>query len=258
MRIGQLVNIGFGCIVITTAIIHIFNQINWWVYVVLFSIWLVCVLLGSWFIRLNYFFKSLHSKPNHTEQQVAITFDDGPHSKFTQDVLKLLKTHSAKATFFLIGKHIEENPNIVASILKEGHTIGNHTYSHSTAFGFYSKTRVRKELEKTNALLREQTGKNIQLFRPAFGVTNPNIAHAVKALNLTAIGWNQRSLDTTSLSEDAIFKRITKNLKPGDVILLHDTSEKSVAVLERLLLFLKTKDLKSVTVSQLFQIKAYA
>ena len=68
--------------------------------------------------------------------------------------------------------------------------------------------------------------KNIQLFRPAFGVTNPNIAHAVKALNLTAIGWNQRSLDTTSLSEDAIFKRITKNLKPGDVILLHDTSEK--------------------------------
>ena len=93
MRIGQLLNIGFGCIVITTAIIHIFNQINWWVYVVLFSIWLVCVLLGSWFIRLNYFFKSLHSKPNHTEQQVAITFDDGPHSKFTQDVLKLLKTH---------------------------------------------------------------------------------------------------------------------------------------------------------------------
>ncbi|HAT69459.1 MAG TPA: polysaccharide deacetylase family protein, partial [Flavobacteriaceae bacterium] len=59
-------------------------------------------------------------------------------------------------------------------------------------------------------------------------------------------------------SEDAIFKRITKNLKPGDVILLHDTSEKSVAVLERLLLFLKTKDLKSVTVNQLFQIKAYA
>ena len=81
---------------------------------------------------------------------------------------------------------------------------------------------------------------------------------AVKALNLIAIGWNQRSLDTTSLSEDAIFKRITKNLKPGDVILLHDTSEKSVAVLERLLLFLKTKDLKSVTVNQLFQIKAYA
>ena len=144
MRIGQLLNIGFGCIVITTAIIHIFNQINWWVYVVLFSIWLVCVLLGSWFIRLNYFFKSLHSKPNHTEQQVAITFDDGPHSKFTQDVLKLLKTHSAKATFFLIGKHIEENPNVVASILKEGHTIGNHTYSHSTTFGFFSKTRVKK------------------------------------------------------------------------------------------------------------------
>jgi peptidoglycan/xylan/chitin deacetylase (PgdA/CDA1 family) len=258
MQIARWINIGFVCVVVATAITNLYINLTWSIYFVILGLWLACTLIGSWFIRLNYFLNSLHSKPNHPTQHIAITFDDGPHPKYTQQVLELLKKHNAKATFFLIGKQVEENPNLVASIINDGHTIGNHTYSHSTNFGFYSTKKVEQELIKTNDLLKLKTGKVLQLFRPAFGVTNPNIAKAVKSLNLTSIGWSQRSLDTTSLSEDAVVNRVTKTLMPGDVILLHDTSEKSVVVLERLLLFLKTKDLKSVTVDQLFQIKAYA
>jgi peptidoglycan/xylan/chitin deacetylase (PgdA/CDA1 family) len=96
------------------------------------------------------------------------------------------------------------------------------------------------------------------LFRPAFGVTNPRIKRAVNQLNLQTIGWNKRSLDTMKLNEKQILARITKNLKKGDVILLHDTSNKSIAVLEQLLLFLHQNNLQSVTVNDLFNVKAYA
>ena len=128
----------------------------------------------------------------------------------------------------------------------------------NTSFGFFNTKKVIDELEKTNQLVQKVSGLTLKLYRPAFGITNPNIKRAINHLQLIAIGWNKRSLDTTHLNENQIFKRITKNLKHGDVILLHDTSDKSLRVLERLLLFLEERNLQSVTVNELFKIKAYA
>lgn len=229
----------------------------WWLLLIALA-WLVITALGSGLIGLNYYFKSLNYRSNETQNRIAITFDDGPNLEFTPKVLELLRQYNAKATFFCIGKYVEAQPNLVKQIIDEGHVIGNHTYSHSNSFGILSTKKVKAELERTNIVFEKLTGLKMKLYRPAFGVTNPKIKRAVKALQLQSIGWNKRSLDTTSRSQDVIFKRVTIDLKPGDVILLHDTSQKTVDTLEQLLLFLQKQNLKSVSIDTLFNIKAYA
>ena len=220
--------------------------------------WLLITMAGSAFIGWNYHFNSLNFNPKATKNHIAITFDDGPNPEYTPKVLALLKKHHAKATFFCIGKHIEMHPEIFKSIIAEGHTVANHTYSHSNSFGFFSTKKVTSELEQTNQIIKKHSGLEVKLYRPAFGVTNPNINRALKITGLQSVGWNKRSLDTTKLKEETVFKRVTKNLKKGDIILLHDTSDKSIAVLEQLLLFLQEEKLESVTIDSLFNIKAYA
>ena len=235
-----------------------FVNIPLWIFLVLTLMWLLITIAGSLFIQWNYHFNSLNQNPEISKNQVAITFDDGPHPKFTPQVLELLKKHHAKATFFCIGKHIETYPKLFKTIIGEGHTVGNHTYSHSNNFGFFSTKDVVAELERTNQIVKTIANLELQLYRPAFGATNPNIKKALQLTGLTSIGWNKRSLDTTNLSQQKVFDRVTKNLKKGDVILLHDSSEKSVVVLEQLLLLLKQENMEAVTIDSLFNINAYA
>lgn len=227
-------------------------------YWILIGTFLILTVLGSFLIRWNFHFKSYCSNPDIDQSYVALTFDDGPHPEYTPQVLQLLKQFNAKATFFCIGKHMEQRSDLIKQIIDAGHTIGNHTYSHSRAFGFFGPGKVISELQKTNGIFAKITGKQILMYRPAFGVTNPNIKKAIKAIGLQSIGWSIRSLDTTFLSEDAILYRTTHKLAKGDILLFHDTSAKTIIVLERLLLILQEKNLQSVTVDQLLNIKAYA
>jgi|SRR6056297_554440 len=234
-----------------------FLSFRWYVFGLFVLTWFLLTLFGSFFIQWNYHLVSLHSIRSTSKNQVAITFDDGPNPQFTPLVLGLLKKYNAKATFFCIGKHIEKYPELFKQIIREGHTVGNHTFSHANTFGFFGTDKVIDELSNTIDIVKKLTGLNMKFYRPAFGVTNPSIAEAVKKLGLTSIGWNVRSLDTTPRNEKMILKRITTKTKKGDIVLLHDTSAKSIAVLERLLLFLEEKNLKSVTVDQLLEQKAY-
>ena len=232
--------------------------ISWRAYLLLAIFWVAITTIGSFHIRWNYHLRSLNSNPSTTRNHVALTFDDGPNPEFTPQILALLKKHNARATFFCIGKNIAENPQLFREILAHGHTVGNHTYSHSNGFGFFPAQKVAEELERTNRLVKKISGLEMKLYRPAFGVTNPNIAKAVQITGLKSIGWNIRSLDTTKSSEESVLKRITERVSKGDIILLHDSSTKSVRVLERLLLFLQANELESVTVDQLLEIEAYA
>ncbi len=239
-------------------IVSAIHGISIWWFLALGLLWLIITSMGSAFIGWNYHITSINFCSKTSKNQIAITFDDGPNPEFTPKVLELLKAYNAKATFFCIGKHIAEHSELFKRILEEGHTVGNHTFSHRSSFGFLPTSKVVSELTQTNAVAKKNSGLRLNLYRPAFGVTNPNIAKALKILELQSVGWNKRSLDTTSLSETEVLKRITSNLKKGDIILLHDTSEKSVRVLEQLLLFLRQKNLESVTVDSLCNIKAYA
>ena len=227
-------------------------------FVLIGVIWFSLTALGSGIIGWNYHIKALNSNPFILKNQVAITFDDGPNPEFTPKVLELLKKYQASATFFCIGKQIESHPEIFKNIIDEGHTVGNHTYSHNNMFGFFSTEKVISELEQTNNIVLEKSGLNLNLYRPAFGVTNPRIKKALNITKLQAIGWNKRSLDTTKLSKETVLNRVIKNLKKGDVILLHDSSEKTIWVLEQLLLILQKQNLQAVTVDCLFNIEPYA
>jgi len=246
---GNINLLATALLAITAALNFIF-PVPWWV-------WFLVTLCGSFFIQWNYHLTSLHSNKNISKNEVSLTFDDGPNTEFTPRVLKLLNQYNAKATFFLIGKKAEKHPEVVQNILRQGHTIGNHTNSHTNDFGFFGTSKVINELQTANGIIEKISGYKMKLYRPAFGVTNPSIQVAVKQLKVSSIGWNVRSLDTTNRSEEAILKRITSKISKGDIILLHDTSSKTVEVLERLLLFLQVNNLKSVTVNQLLNIKAY-
>ena len=228
-----------------------------WV-IALLLIWIILTTIGSFHIRWNYFLKAQHNSPDVKDEVISLTFDDGPDKEYTPQVLELLKKYHFKATFFLIGNKIEKNPELVEEIINQGHTIGNHTFSHSNNFGFLKTNEVIYDLKKANGLIEKFQDIKLNLYRPAFGVTNPRISKAVKELKLKPIGWSVRSLDTTQDSKGKIVKRVTKNLKKGDVVLLHDTSKKTVEVLEQLLIFIEKKKWTSITVDQLLNLKANA
>lgn len=244
-------------VLLALVMLSFFVPIPWWTYALLVLGWFLTTLFGSFFIGWNYHLQSLHSHKNSEDNWVSITFDDGPNPEFTPKVLRLLKEHGAKATFFCIGQHIKNHPKIMKQILADGHSVGNHTYSHSKFFGFFNSEKVTDELRKTISIVKDLTGLNMYLYRPAFGVTNPQIEKAVSDLGLHSIGWSVRSLDTTPRSANSVFNRIATKVSKGDIILLHDTSEKTIAVLERLLVFLRKKNLQSVPVERLLEIEAY-
>jgi peptidoglycan/xylan/chitin deacetylase (PgdA/CDA1 family) len=173
------------------------------------------------------------------KSKVHLTFDDGPHPKITNQILEVLRKYNQKAIFFCIGKQIERHPEIIQNIIDDGHEIANHTYSHSIYFDFARTSIVIEEIERTNRLILQYTGKPNQLFRPPFGVTNPNIAKALLKTEMKTVGWSIRSLDTIK-SKDQVLKRLQK-AKPGDIILLHDTKQQTPEILEEFLRSMKCK-----------------
>lgn len=253
----QVINPLALILLLALALLALYIRLPWWSYALGVLAWFFITAFGSFLIGWDYHLKSLHSSQKITENWVSLTFDDGPNLEFTPRVLKLLKDYGAKATFFCIGKHIENQPDIFKQILDEGHSVGNHTYSHSKSFGFFSSAKVKAELQATKSVVKKLIGLEMNLYRPAFGVTNPQIEKVVKNMRLQSIGWSVRSLDTTARSEKAVLDRITSKVSKGDIILLHDTSEKTIAVLERLLVFLREENLQSVTVERLLEIEAY-
>lgn len=218
-------------------------------YVLLFILWAFIVVWGSFRIQSNYHLKAL-CKVKTKKPLLALTFDDGP-SRFTKEVLELLEKYDCKATFFCIGKHIQNHREITKQIFVQGHEIGNHTYYHSNNNGFKRKDELVEEWKKTDALIEEVTGEKVRYFRPPFGVTNPHLMRTVKITGHKVVGWNIRSLDTVTSSEQKIFQRITKKLKPGSIVLMHNTSRKSVNVLEQLLQYMEENKLRSVTITEL-------
>lgn len=230
-------------------VVYVFNW-PWFFYVLIGLIWLIFTVIGSFHIKWNYHLNAKHSQASSTHE-IALTFDDGPDENSTAQILSLLKEYNVKATFFCIGKQIAKHPELLRSIDKAGHEIGNHSYSHANGFGFFSSRKVKDELINTNELInRVQENRKIT-FRPPFGVTNPAIRKAVKHLEMDVVGWSLRSYDTLQRPPEKIFKRITKRLKPGDIVLLHDTHENTVTLLRLLLEYCQDKGLKSVTTSEL-------
>lgn len=249
-------NFIFLALVILLLVLGFYVSVKWWYFLILFGIRFIIVLAGSSLIHLNFHLKAYCQNPLEKNKIIALSFDDGPNP-ITLQILALLKKHNAKATFFCIGKNIENYPEILKQTVEEGHTIGNHSYSHSHFFDFYRKDQIVQELNDTDAIIEKVIGKKSTFFRPPYGVTNPSIGKALAVTKHHVIGWNIRSMDGMIKNEKIIFNRIQKRISSGSIVLLHDTSTNTVSVLEQLLLFLQKNNYKVVPLEELLNLKAY-
>lgn len=151
---------------------------------------------------------------------IALTFDDGP-SPDTLEILEILKAENIKATFFLIGSRVEEYPKIAEQIALEGHEIGNHSYSHPI-FLFCRADKTRRELEKTQKIIREVTGVAPKLARPPCGVRTPAYFAAAKRLDLQTIQWSDAAFDWKNISARQIAQNVLDTVQGNSIVLLHD------------------------------------
>jgi len=226
-----------------------------WIILIPIIIYLAILAIGSIKISLNFYFPSL-CKAKTKEKEIVLTFDDGPNPEITPRLLKILEKEKIPATFFCIGNQVNEHPKIIKEIDKNGHLIGNHSYSHHRWFDLFSSKKMNNEIKKTNDAVRKEVGKNPLLFRPPYGVTNPTLKKALQETNMISIGWSLRSFDTFK-PKDKVLQKLKRKTKGGDVVLFHDTDEKILEIIEEYLSWLKENGFKIVSLTKLFEIEAY-
>ena len=222
----------------------------------LIGIYLFVSVTMSFFIRSGYHMK-VNCRAKTNEKILSVTFDDGPDKELTPLMLDALKEIKIPVTFFCIGKKIRGNEDILQRMDAEGHLIGTHSYSHSNWFDLFSPKRMRNELLQSSRLVFETTGKNPLLFRPPYGVINPMLKRALRGTGFHVIGFSNRAWDTTSRNEDVILKRLQKNLKPGDIIVLHDTIAVNIEVIKKFTEYLHQSGYRIVSLDRLLNINTY-
>lgn len=195
----------------------------------------ICFLIfGSVFVCSGFYMK-VSCRGRGDAKNIALSFDDGPDPLITGELLDLLQEHGISAAFFCIGKKVEDHPEVVARMAREGHLVGSHSWSHSPFFDLFSARHMEKELEKTDMAIERATGSKPEWFRPPFGVTNPFLAAAAQKRAYRVMGWSVRSFDTSGKDVEKIMARIVKGWKPGVIILLHDTDQKAIRLTRRII-----------------------
>lgn len=190
--------------------------------------------------------------------QVALTFDDGPDPQVTPQVLEQLDRASARATFFCVGDRIQQYPDLAREIVARGHTIQNHTQTHSHRFAFRGSKGFRHEIGSAQQTIAQLVGKTPVLLRAPAGMRNPFLQPVLNELNLSLISWTRRGFDTRERNQEKVLMRLTRNLAGGDILLLHDgnaakTSSNEpivLAVLPKLLDKLNKHGLRSVSLDE--------
>jgi peptidoglycan/xylan/chitin deacetylase (PgdA/CDA1 family) len=155
--------------------------------------------------------------------RVALTFDDGPASPFTEQILDVLRDHQVPATFFVCGQNAERHPEIVRRIATERHTLGNHTYSHPFPY-FLSRRRMAEEIDRTQQAIENVTGQRPTLFRPPYGARWFGLYSVLRERGMKVVQWSDTGYDWKS-DASATVRAALAHLGPGSVILLHDGQE---------------------------------
>ncbi len=156
-------------------------------------------------------------------RQIALTFDDGPNEPFTSQVLDILGQYDVKATFLVIGQNVERWPNVTQKIVKEGHTIGNHSYFHSPWLALRKGEEIVRELKLAQETICRVSGVSPKLFRPPYGFWTPWLLKASEGNGLSVITWDNMTSDWNSRWRvEQIARAILRKAKPGGIIVLHD------------------------------------
>ena len=180
-------------------------------------------------------------------KKIALTFDDGPHPYYTEQLLDGLKERNVKATFFVLGKHAEQYPELVERMNEEGHLIGNHTYSHMQLSQRNSEA-FKEELIRTNELIEELTGQEVQYVRPPYGTWDKKFE---KELNMFPVLWNIDPLDWSSKNVAGIVQKVKNKAKENGIILMHDEYKTTVTAALQIVDELKEEGYEFVTVEEL-------
>ena len=226
-------------------------------YLLLTIVYSLIVFWGCYYVGSNFFIKVI-CKANTNKKEIAISFDDGPAANYTKEILEVLNTENVKATFFCIGNRIAGNENILQQIHTQGHLIGNHSYSHHFWFDMYSAKKMQEDMEQMDTEMKRVIGLKPKLFRPPYGVTNPNLAKAIIKGGYTPVGWSVRSMDTVIKDENILLNKINAGIKPGAVFLFHDTSKTSLGVLPNFIQEVKKRGYNIIPLDKLLALQSYA
>lgn len=193
-------------------------------------------------------------------RQLSLTYDDGPNDPHTPRLLEVLAKHGVQATFFLIGRYVQQRPGIVREIVNAGHSVGNHTFTHPLLI-FKSAAEIRQELAECSHAIADAAGEKTVLFRPPFGGRRPAVLRIARELGLQSVMWNVTGYDWNVPPAPRIEETVSKQIRGGDVILLHDGGHKqmgadrsqTVIATDRLIARYKADGYEFVTVSQMME-----
>lgn len=191
--------------------------------------------------------------------RVALTFDDGPDAEVTPTVLDTLGQFNARATFFVIGRNLQDHAVVGERVVAEGHELGNHSWTHSYFQNFYSADRHAAEIDRNRQLIRQLSRSDADpLYRPPVGLKSPALARAAHAQNLKIVAWSLHARDILSRDAQTLAARVLGRIQPGDIVLMHDGHERAgrhrrlaAQALPMILRGLHERGLHSVTVSEL-------
>src|SRR5438552_4644606 len=182
---------------------------------------------------------------------IAMTFDDGPSATLTPKLLDLLAARHIKVTFFVIGENVAEHPEVVARAAREGHEIGNHSWSHPNVAKM-SQESVRSQLQRTDDAIKNATGKRPTLMRPPYGSITEREKHWIHdEFGYRIILWDVDPYDWKRPGPAVVRNRILKETRPGSIVLSHDIHPGTIEAMPSTLDALEAKGFKFVTVSEL-------
>jgi peptidoglycan/xylan/chitin deacetylase (PgdA/CDA1 family) len=220
------------------------------------GVFVVICLLAPFFPQAGFFLPVI-SRGRGGGKAVALTFDDGPDPDVIFLLLDLLQRHETPATFFVVGKKAEGNPELIREILSRGHAIGNHSYHHDPFLMLRSSARLAEEIGRTQRLLAN-FGIRPMVFRPPVGITNPRLPKALRESRLDCVTFSCRACDFGNRRIERLAEGILKKIHPGAILLLHDVSPPGKGMIqdwirqvERVILTLKFQGYAIVSLSQL-------
>ncbi len=161
------------------------------------------------------------------DRVVALTFDDGPHPEVTPRVLEILRERGVRATFFLIGKHVERHPEIVRRIVADGHALGCHSYEHSYLFWSLPAKRLLREVRASQAAVEAASGEACRWFRAPVGMKNCFLSPVLARCGLELVSWDVRFPGSKTTDRGTLDRRLRKKVVPGSILLLHDGHDRS-------------------------------
>ncbi|WP_183041086.1 polysaccharide deacetylase family protein [Salipaludibacillus neizhouensis] len=197
---------------------------------------------------------------NPKNMQVALTFDDGPEATYTPQILDILQDKEISATFFVVGKQVELYPEIMRRIVDEGHSLGNHSYSHAS-FPSITTSQVFQELKKTQLAIEKIVGTKPNLLRPPYGALSRGDEELASEKGFRIVTWSVDTLDWTGASADEIFSTVSKEIEAGGITLQHNSDSNpgkldgTIEALPRIIDDLQSRGYTFVTVESLLDEK---